>query len=310
MIDLHTHTTCSDGEYSPVELLRLAAEYGLEAISITDHDTVAAYAPETWQEADKLGLELVPGIEMSSRDELERIYHIIGLFIDPENAELLATLAGCLERRREVASGIMKLLQKEGWEVDLEAVLASRELIAKPHITRAVFANPANKEKLLRDFGVMPTEGQFIEATMILGKPCYAGSAKDLSPTEAIKAIKAAGGLAILAHPGCYVVDGQSTKELAEQFLGLGIDGFESISVVHDHDNTEVDYKEYFSEFAERHGLVISGGSDFHQLKGGSMGMTVDLGFRGYRFGVPYSVLSNLKKRLAQPANAVSIQNP
>lgn len=291
-VDLHTHTVCSDGLLSAEEVLERAADHGLRAISLTDHDTVAAYSEELFEKAEALGVELVPGIELSSRNAQGRKFHILGLLIDWESQDLRGEIENMENRRRETARSIARLLIEDGWSIDIEPVIKEHRLVAKPHITHAVFEDPANAKKLAEVFEGMPTQSQFIEATMVEGAPAYVRSQNDLTPEQAIAIIHRAGGVALLAHPSYNVVHGIRPDVLAKMFLGMGIDGFEALSVVYDQRNggREVEHSEFFTEFAKEHGLVISGGSDFHFVDA-----PVDLGFANHSFKVPYSVLEELR---------------
>lgn len=299
MIDLHTHTTCSDGSLTPIELLDRAKEYNLEAIAITDHDNINAYTPELFAQAKKRNIELVPGIEFSTRDATGNKYHLVGLLIDLENQELISLISDIEKRRREIATAIMKLLQENGWQVDIDQVLACNNVITKPHISKAVINNPQNATKLHEIFGTIPSDGQFIEETMIKGKPCFFKAPEDLSPRQAIDIIHTAKGLAFLAHPNFNISQGEDPNTLAEKFLNWKVDGFEAICVEFDRSNNdkENDNRQFFTDFAFENNLLISGGSDFHQQEDEITGRSIDLGFHNHAWEMPYSILEAIKNK-------------
>lgn len=299
IIDLHTHTIYSDGFLTPQQLLKRAKNYGLAAIAIADHDTINAYIDKTFEIASKLGIELVPGIEFSTRDQNSNKYHILGLLIDLKNPDLLKLTKRLKEERIEEATKVSGILKKLGWKIDLEKLLNEPGTITKAHISRAVLKNKENFQKLKEFFkGKMPTEGEFTETFLIKGKPAYLKDDKPLSPQEAISVIHKAKGLAILAHPSFNIIKGESFSELCEKFVAMGIDGFEAINVQYDksENDKEVEHIDQFIKFAKDNNLLISGGSDFHHDKQELIGKFIDLGFKNYPRKVPYSILEDLKK--------------
>jgi predicted metal-dependent phosphoesterase TrpH len=299
IIDLHTHTTHSDGELTPKELLTKANNYDLTAISITDHDTIAAYTPETFDIAEKLKVELVPGIEISTTDHEKRKYHILGLLIDIENPDLIDLTAKLKNKRTAYTEQLCDMLIENGWAIDRDNLLTDQRAVTKAHIARSLIAHPHNTKTLKDMFdGRLPREGELIEATMIRGKPYYIESPGEIGPQEAINTIHAASGLAILAHPGFSIMKGENFDNLSKKFVNLGIDGFEAINVQYDRSNNdrEVDHIEQLTNFALQNRLVISGGSDFHIDNENTLGKFIDLGFKNDHRKVPYPVLENLRE--------------
>lgn len=298
-IDLHTHTIYSDGFLTPEELLNRAKNYNLAAIAIADHDTTNAYTDKTSKIASKLGVELVPAVEFSTRDENSNKYHILGLLIDLKNPELAKLTKRLKQERVDEAVNVSHLLDKLGWKINLEKLLNEPGTITKAHISRAVLENKENFENLKKFFkGKIPTEGEFTESFLIKDKPAYIKDDKPLSPKEAIDVIHKAKGLAILAHPSFNVMKGENFNNLCEKFLQLGIDGFEAINVQYDRseNDKEVEHIDQFIKFCQDNNLVISGGSDFHHDKEELIGKFIDLGFKNYPRKVSYSVLEDLKK--------------
>lgn len=297
IIDLHAHTVHSDGLFTPEDLLLKARAYGLAALSIADHDTIEAYTKETVTLATQLDVELVPGVEISTQGEKGERYHILGLLIDLTSSGLIGLTREIGEARKIDAQSICKLLRKKGWSVETSTVL-NHASPTKAHIARTVLKDTRNADHLLRMFGDrIPTEGEFTEAMLIRGKPFYVTGRKKPNPRETIQIVHDADGLAILAHPSFNILMGEDPSNLCNKFLSLGIDGFEAINVQFDrsHGDAEVEHIELFTEFAFAHGMVISGGSDFHHDNAPLIGRFIDLGFHNDRRKVPYSVLENLK---------------
>ncbi len=295
IVDLHTHTDCSDGVLTPVELLNRANEYGLAAVAITDHNTVAAYTAPTWEAAKRLGLELVPGIEISTADKEGRRYHVLGLLVDTGDPGLVALTQQVQADKLKLAYETVEYLRRDGWQIDGE-VLEREGVISKSHIARAMIAGETNIDRLKTMFGDrLPTEGELVEATMI-GKKIR-GIPEYWSPQAAIEVIHGAMGVAILAHPSFNILMGERPEEMAPRFVGWGIDGFEAISVVYDRSrqDREVENRQYFTDFSCAHGLVITGGSDFHHDDASLIGTFVDLGFVNHPWEVSYGVLDDLR---------------
>jgi len=246
MIDLHVHTTFSDGTFTPQEVVRFAKEKGLFAISITDHDTTDG-VKDAIEEGERLGLKVVSGVEISADFEIEM--HILGLFIDIDNKFLQQKLKMLEKFRKERNPQIIKKLRQMGYNISKEEVekLALGEMIGRPHIA-----------KVLVQKGYFSTTKEVFEKLLGFGKPAYVKKEK-LKPQEAIEAIKKAGGLAILAHPHKYLYLEEGSENVFLELKEYGLDGIE---VFHsDHNQIETSM---LLEIAKKLDLAISGGSDFH----------------------------------------------
>lgn len=243
MIDLHSHTTASDGEHSPEALVALAASKGVTALAVTDHDTVEGLAA-CRQAAERLGVRLVPGIEISAHLNRREI-HILGHFVDPTAAPL-ATFQQRL--RAERLARMEKMVEKVralGFPVTLEMVtqLAAGGSLTRPHLAR-----------VLTELGYVSSPKEAFHRWLGDGKPGYVPH-DEFPPAEAIALIHAAGGTATLAHPGQTRID---RREL-EQLKALGLDGLE---VVHsDHPPSQ---QEKLATWADALDLVKTAGSDYH----------------------------------------------
>ncbi len=243
MIDLHLHTTASDGVLAPADLVRRAARAALTIISITDHDTVAGLAP-AGAAARTEGIELVPGIEITAVAD-GRDIHMLGYFIDPSATALEAFLVRQRADRLRRVSAIAERLAELGCPIDAAPMLADAargQSVGRPRVAEA----------LLRAGHVQSHDEAFAR---FLGHGRAAFIARTgMSPIEVVALIHDAGGLASLAHPGL-----SGRDDLIPPLVDAGLDAIEARHAEHD-DATEARYR----EVAQRHRLAVTGGSDFH----------------------------------------------
>ncbi|WP_188069058.1 PHP domain-containing protein [Brevibacillus brevis] len=248
MADLHTHTKASDGTCEPAENVRLAKEAGLAALAITDHDTVAGI-PEAMEAARALGVEIIPGVEVSSVGKGQDI-HVLGYFVPYEDPAFEERLFRLRETRHERNQLLIARLQELGIDISLEKVYRRKQgtdkNIGRPHIAEE-----------LMEMGVVSTIAEAFDKYLGKGGAAYVNPPRT-TPQEAITLIKEAGGVAVLAHPGLYDDD-----ELVQELIVFGLDGIE----VNHPDNDEVQKMRY-SKWAAQYGLVVTGGSDFHGWRG------------------------------------------
>ena len=246
-VDLHAHSTASDGAATPAALVAAARQAGLAAIALTDHDTVAGVRAAV-AAADGIGPRVVPGVELSAVDASGET-HVLGLHLaDLETLD--ARLAELREMRRTRAERIVQRLNALGVRVTMDDVLAQAAggAIGRPHVARALIAN-----------GWAGDLRTAFDRYLGAGRPAYV--AKDrLSLADAIGMVHRAGGVAVLAHPGA-----AATPERLKALAALGLDGVE---VRHpSHDEGEI---ARILALTERLGLVPSGGSDWHGQPDGS----------------------------------------
>lgn len=276
-IDLHTHTTHSDGSASPKELIARASSKGARSIAITDHDTVDGFA-EARAAADGFGIEFVPGIEISA-DFSPGTMHILGYLIDggsPALNEQLAMLKNAREKRNPE---IARRLDGLGFDISYEEVaqLAGNKVVGRPH-----FASVLVKKGYVRNIQ------EAFDTLLKKGAPAYVEKAR-LSPRDAIELIHGAGGIAVLAHPYQLRLSSyEAADELVAELAAFGLDGIEAIYSRH-----SPDQRSRYSEIALRHELLITGGSDYH----GSYKPDIDLVTGLGDLEVPYSLLEALKAR-------------
>mgnify|MGYP003301275909 FL=1 len=276
IVDFHTHSTCSDGTLTPKELVNHAKKSGLSAFALTDHDSVDGIK-EAKEEAERIGIEFIPGIEFSAAENTET--HIIGLFINPENETLLKTIEKLKGSRKRRMEEICFKLRNLGMDITHDEAL---------EIAGGNFVGRAHIAKLMVEKGYCETIKECFEKYIGLGKPAYAEK-NELSAVEAVKAIRAAGGLAFLAHLN---QTGYSLEQLEELLLKLksaGLNGIEGY------------YPEYTAEqisdyraLAEKLSLCFSGGSDYHA----AMKPHIQIGVGTGDLSIPYFVLQNMKNIL------------
>ena len=278
LIDLHTHSTCSDGSMSPTELVRHAAENSLTAIALTDHDTVSG-VEEALRAGERYGVEVVPAIEFSVKSETET--HILGFFIDIHNPVLQGILSEIIEKRIERNAMTAKLLQNLGFDVTLEEAksLAPSGVVGRAHFARVMM----NK-------GFVSSVKEAFEKYLASGKPAYFGNQK-LEAKTAIEAIHSAGGVAFLAHPHLIKIPDERLEKFLDELKTFGLDGLEGYYTDYDE---EMQAK--FQAMAERHGLGISGGTDFHAQMKPHIAIGKGLG----NMAIPYSVLEKIKESVSK----------
>lgn len=243
MIDLHLHTTASDGTLSPSDLVRAASAAGLSTISITDHDTVAGVRGARAAARDR-GIDLVPGVEISSVDAGCDV-HMLGYFIDVDAPELEAFLARQQTDRVRRVEEMRDRLARLGAPIDAQPIVdaaARGRSVGRPHIAEALVAA-----------GHVRTRDEAFERYLEFDGPAYVPR-RGATPEAVIATLHAAGGLASIAHPGVRPQD--------DRIARLAARGLDALEAAHpDHDKgTEARYR----ALAARHGLLITAGSDFH----------------------------------------------
>lgn len=247
LADLHTHSTASDGQLTPQALVERAARHGVTHLAITDHDSIAAYA-ELPSQAGALPLVLVPGIEFSSQWRGIGI-HVVGLNIDLASAALRDAVGRQLDVREQRAVRIAARLEKKGIDNPLSAAraLAGHGTIGRPHFAQH-----------LVDIGKVRTVRDAFRKYLGAGKP---GDVRNLWPelAEVVGWIRAAGGVAVLAHPSHYRMTATKLRALIADFRDAGGAAIEVVSGRQDRAVTG-----RLADYADKFGLHASTGSDFH----------------------------------------------
>jgi predicted metal-dependent phosphoesterase TrpH len=277
MIDLHTHTTHSDGSATPRELIERACAKRARAVAITDHDTVGAIG-EARAAAERFGVEFVDGIEISAEYSPGTI-HILGYCIDGESRALdkkLLELKQARERRNPQIAERLRLL---GFDISYDEVanLAGNQVVGRPHFARVMI------EK-----GYVASIQEAFDRFLKKGAAAYVEKAR-LSPAESIALIHEAGGVAVLAHPYQLKLESyEATDELVGELAGVGLDGIEALYSRH-----TAAQRHSYSEIASRHDLLVTGGSDYHGSYKPDISLVTGLG----DLEVPYELLEALKAR-------------
>ena len=247
IVDLHTHTTASDGHLSPKALVAAAAQAGVQLLSVTDHDTVAGL-PEAQQAAESHGVTLIPGIELSCRHQGRQV-HIVGLNIDIDQPELRQALASQAEVRQQRAEAIDERLQRKGMVgvYQKAKTLFPDTVIGRPHLAQAMIT-----------LGYVNDAGEAFKLYLGVGK---AGDIATLWPEAetAIQWIHQAKGYAVLAHPLRYRLSKTRVASLIDNFASLGGDAVEIIAGQQDASDTR-----WLARITHNQGLQASVGSDFH----------------------------------------------
>lgn len=274
-IDLHTHSTESDGTLTPQELMQHAKECGLSAIALTDHDTINGIE-KARPSAEALGLELVPGVELSTDyDGME--VHILGFYIDKKNPEFVSELKEFVDGRDKRNEKMVELLQKEGFDITMEALYQKN---SGSVITRAHFARYLVEHGFVKDIKTVFDK--------YLGDDCRCYVPRKLiTPYEAIRLIQLGGGLAFFAHPVLCHMNQDKLRYFVRSLKDAGLTGLEAIYSM----NTPGDERNML-KLAEEFDLLVSGGTDFH----GANKPHISLGTGKGNMNISYDVLAKIKE--------------
>ncbi len=244
-IDLHIHTTASDGTASPAEVVRAANELGLSAIAVTDHDTVSGCA-EAQAAGQELGIEVVPGVEFSSR--YGKTIHILGYFLRTESPVLTRVLKNIVEERDDRNRKMAARMAADGIPVDYDEMKRRfGPVIGRPNFGQVLV-------DLGRAESVQDAFDRFIEK----GQPYYLPR-KMLSIERSVEVIREAGGVPVLAHPFQYRLEEPALRQLIEHCMDHGLLGLECRYSLYSEEQSL-----YLLRLAKEYGLAPTGGSDFH----------------------------------------------
>ena len=291
-MDLHIHSTCSDGSFTPGKIVELAKTKGLKAIAIADHDTVEGVA-EAVDAGEGSGIEVVPAVELSIKNEQERGFvelHLLGYFIDHQDEELSDILDRIVQARIDQKIRQIKVLQDDDIDVSVEEVFSLVGGVpGRPHIAEVVMRrNPgrfASREDLFAEY-------------LTVGGKAYTRRSFSLTLAEAIRVVVTAGGMPVLAHPGAYdkVRDVETVIRRAQE---IGLQGLE---IAYTYNKNRPHYglphagvqtlMVRFEALADELGLVKTGGSDFH-----GEGKDIELG----EMGMSYAAFQELKTKSSSP---------
>lgn len=242
-VDLHAHTTASDGTLSPEQLVELAAERRIEVLAVTDHDTVDAIIPALVH-ASALGVTIVPGVELSTTERGAEV-HVLGYGVDPHDSDLRDALADLAAARVRRITAMIEKIRDAGFPIDGEAVLAqaSAGSIGRPHVARALIA-----------IGVVGSVDEAFDRFLTPGRPGWVPR-DPFTPEQAVQLLSTHHVVPVLAHP----LSTKDVRGILRRLMPIGLRGM------------EVWYGEYSSRQRESlhaiaigHGLIATGGSDYH----------------------------------------------
>jgi len=247
LIDLHAHTTASDGNLSPTGLVEAALQADLAAVGITDHDTIDG-VPEALQAGSRLDLRVVAGVEISCQLEGGTL-HILGYGFDPSDAGLNSGLDRLKQARRDRNPRIVRRLNELGIEITLDQVAerAGGEMIGRPHIAQT-----------LKEMGAVDSVQEAFDEYLGSGAKAHFDKFR-FPPAEAFEMIRGAGGIPVMAHPYQTRREGEELRALVERLREAGLEGIEVRYSRH-----SPEQQAFYEQLAEDYGLVRTGGSDFH----------------------------------------------
>jgi predicted metal-dependent phosphoesterase TrpH len=280
-VDLHCHSTASDGSLSPTEVVGLAVQHGLSALSLTDHDTIAGVA-EARDEAKKLNLDFLPGIEISCEYPHPGTMHLLGYGVNIESPILRDLTKTLIAGRDNRNPKIIAKLQELGIAITMNEVEAQAggNVLGRPHIAAI----------LLRK-GYVTSIKQAFDKYLAPGGLAYFDKER-LTARQAIELVRQSGGLPVLAHPS--QLRTENSAQLQQVIKDLADMGLAGLEVIHsDHDESQI---AAYTSLAERFGLLATGGSDFH----GKAVKDIELGYaRGKR--IPRAYFDAIVEKLNHP---------
>lgn len=291
-IDLHIHTTVSDGWLTPKEVIDEAFKNKVSIIAIADHDTVDAYNDKLFEYARSKNIKLIPAVEISTKAKKAGV-HVLGYNIDLNNREFKERLNKIRNARHDYLHDVAKKLEELEYYINVEE-LDKIDAVTKAHIALDAVNNPKNREKLLSEFGHIPSKGEFIETIMNENCPAYVKK-KSVTPKEAAEIIRAANGKVILAHPVAYVHEDNFTDEdIIEIINDMKPDGIESNYLYVDRFDKKINETKKWNQFAKEHDLFVTVGSDFHNKDG----IRPEIGFTNTDFLLSEDTIEEIIKNL------------
>ena len=259
--DLQSHSTHSDGALAAAEVVRRAAQAGVQLLALSDHDTVSGVS-EALAAGERAGVRVVPAVEISSIDSgaaTPRELHILGYLIDHTDPSFASLLADFLTDRERRTLRMAAALEELGFELDkaqLDARVAAGKPIGRPHLAEAVLGAPANASRLREES--IDDIGSLIRGYLIEGRPAFR-LRETPAVAQAIDAIHEASGVAIWAHPFWDISNPGEVLSSIDRFHALGLDGVEAFYITHTRENTQM-----LADRCAELGLLTTGSADFH----------------------------------------------
>lgn len=293
-IDLHIHTKMSDGFLSPKEVIDEAYKNEVSFISICDHDTIEAYNEELFSYAKNKNIKLIPGVEISTKTNKAGI-HILGYNYDLNNDEMKESLYKIRNARHVYLHKVARKLNELGYVVN-EQALDKIDAVTKAHIALDIVSNKENEKLLLKEFGYIPSKGEFIET--IMNENCIAYVKKEtVTPKEAAKIIRKANGKVVLAHPIAYVhEDNFIDKDILEIVNEIKPDGIEANYIYVDRNGNIIDETKKWNKFAKENNLFVTVGSDFHKKDG----IHPEIGFANTNLKLENKVIDDIINKITK----------
>lgn len=265
-IDLHIHTTISDGALTPKEVIDEAYKNGVSVIAIADHDTIEAYNDELFSYAKSKNITLINAVEISTKTNKAGI-HVLGYNFDLNNKEFQEKLYKLRNARHDYLHNVAKKLNELGYYLNVQE-LDKIDAVTKAHIALDIVNNEKNKEILLENFKHIPSKGEFIETVMNENCPAYVKK-ETVTPKEAAEMIRSAGGKVVLAHPVAYIhEDNLTDTDISDIINDMNPDGLEANYLYVDRNDNKFNETEKWNRFAKEYDLFVTAGSDFHNKDG------------------------------------------
>ena len=292
-IDLHIHTTKSDGKLTPKEVIDEAYKNGVSVIAIADHDTTEAYTKELFSYAQSKKVKLISAVEISTKISKAGI-HVLGYDFDLNNIEMQEKLYKIRNARHEYLHNVAKKLNQLGYYLNVEE-LDKIDAVTKAHIALDIINNKKNKEKLLHNFKHIPNKGEFIETIMNENCPAYVKK-QTVTPKEATEIIRIAKGKVVLAHPVAYVhEDNLTDNDILNIIREMKPDGIEAFYLYVDRNNNKIDEMKKWNKFAKENNLFVTAGSDFHNFDN----IRPEIGFKNTNFVLEDEVINEILENLS-----------
>lgn len=278
LIDLHTHSNCSDGSMSPTELVYHASTRGLSAIALSDHDTIAGI-DEALAAGERYGVEVVPAIEFSVQSATET--HVLGFYIDYKSPLIVEALEKINAVRMQRTVNTCNKLRDLGFDVTMDEAfaIAPSGLIGRAHFAR-----------ILAEKGYTQSVKEGFDKYLANGRPAYDGT-QYLTAEDAVNLINSLGGVAFVAHPHLIRLNDEELRSFLLKLKGCGLCGIEGF-----YNEYTPEMQDYFQSLAVELGLEICGGTDFHA----KMKPHIEIGIGQGNMQIPYSILENIKNIVAR----------
>ena len=291
-IDLHIHTTISDGALTPKEVIDEAVNNGVSTIAIADHDTIEAYNGELFSYAESKNIKLINAVEISTKTDKAGI-HILGYNFNLNDEKMRERLNKIRNARHDYLHHVAEKLNQLGYILNV-GELDKIDAVTKAHIALDVVTEEKNRGKLLEGFGHIPSKEEFIETIMNENCPAYVKK-ETVTPKEAAQMIRQANGKVVLAHPVAYIYEDNLTKEdILDIVYDMQPDGIEANYLYVDRNNKKINEMKKWNDFAKENNLFVTVGSDFHNKDG----IRPEIGFVNTNFVLNEEEIDNILTNL------------